>query len=221
MEIEKLSKKNRYRWKRMRRRLHGKPNPSDYKLKKKQLSELFTLEVSGFLEIYFADESGFSLTPSVPYGWQKVSETESLATQRSAQLNVFGLLTRGNKFQSYMKIGSNTSASIISYIDDFTKIITKRTVIVLDNAPIHKSREFLSKIEEWRILGLYIFFLPTYSPHLNLIETLWRKMKYEWLKPADYSGMDNLTQAVEKILVGVGTEYLINFECTDCSINYA
>ena len=27
----------------------------------------------------------------------------------------------------------------------------------------------------------YLFYLPTYSPHLHNIETLWRNMKYEWL----------------------------------------
>jgi len=203
----------------MRRSLHGKPDPIDYKMKKKQLTELISLESTGFLDLYFADESGFSLTPSVPYGWQKVSETESIATQRSQQLNVFGLLTRGNKFESYTKLGSNTSANIISYIEDFKKTITKKTVIVLDNAPIHKSHEFLLKIEEWVSSGLYIFFLPTYSPHLNLIETLWRKIKYEWLKPADYSGMDRLTLATETILQSVGSEFLINFDRDDCSIN--
>ena len=202
----------------MRRSLHGKPDPIDYKMKKKQLTELISLESTGFLDLYFADESGFSLTPSVPYGWQKVSETESIATQRSQQLNVFGLLTRGNKFESSTKLGSNTSANIISYIEDFKKTITKKTVIVLDNAPIHKSHEFLLKIEEWVSSGLYIFFLPTYSPHLNLIETLWRKIKYEWLKPADYYGMDKLAHATENILRGIGSEFVINFECEDCSI---
>ena len=58
---------------------------------------------------------------------------------------------------------------------------------------------------------IYIFFLPTYSPHLNLIETLWRKIKYEWLKPQDYLNFEILTDAVESIILDVGKKYKINF----------
>ncbi len=68
-----------------------------------------------------------------------------------------------------------------------------------------------SKVAEWEAKNLYIFFLPAYSPHLNLIETLWRKMKYEWLKPEDYASFEKLTEAVKKILSEIGKEYKIKF----------
>ena len=31
----------------------------------------------------------------------------------------------------------------------------------------------------WEERGLFVWFLPTYSPHLNIAEILWRKLKYE------------------------------------------
>jgi transposase len=34
-------------------------------------------------------------------------------------------------------------------------------------------------------------FLPPYSPELNLIEILWRKMKYEWLEWHAYLDFEN------------------------------
>ncbi|MDQ3633153.1 MAG: transposase [Acidobacteriota bacterium] len=37
------------------------------------------------------------------------------------------------------------------------------------------------RIKYWQTRGLYIFYLPTYSSHLNIAETVWRKLKYEWL----------------------------------------
>lgn len=100
---------------------------------------------------------------------------------------------------------------IIAFIDDFAENITQKTVLVLDNAPIHHSETFKDKIDEWQQKDLYIFFLPTYSPHLNLIETLWRKIKYEWLKPKDYLNFDTLTNAVESIVLEIGKKYKINF----------
>ena len=34
---------------------------------------------------------------------------------------------------------------------------------------------------KWVKRGLIIKYLPPYSPELNLIEILWRFMKYDWL----------------------------------------
>jgi len=85
-------------------------------------------------------------------------------------------------------------------------------VLVLDNATIHHSETFEDKIPEWAEQGVQIFYLPRYSPHLNLIETLWRKIKYEWLKAAHYANWHTFTEALEYIFCHVGTEFTINFK---------
>ncbi|MCT7986192.1 transposase, partial [Laspinema sp. A4] len=41
---------------------------------------------------------------------------------------------------------------------------------------------------------------PTYSPHLNLIEILWRFIKYEWLNLDAYSCWGSLVNSIETIL---------------------
>jgi transposase len=79
-------------------------------------------------------------------------------------------------------------------------------------AKIHRSRIVQEKLVEWEEKGFYIFNLPPYSPHLNIIEILWRKMKYEWLKPADYFSFESLTKAIKEILGSLGAEYKINFK---------
>jgi transposase len=66
--------------------------------------------------------------------------------------------------------------------DEFSQKIDKLTVVVLDNAPIHTSLAMRKKIAQWRQKKLETFGLPTYSPQLNLIEILWRFMKYEWIE---------------------------------------
>jgi transposase len=53
--------------------------------------------------------------------------------------------------------------------------------------------------------------LPTYSPKLNSIEILWRKIKYDWLPFSAYLSFGKLQEAVEHILKGFGSEYTINF----------
>ena len=69
----------------------------------------------------------------------------------------------------------------------------------------------MDKRQEWEEQDLFIFFLPRYSPHLNRIETLWRKIKYEWLKPRNYQSWKTLTKAVKNILASFGSDYNINF----------
>ena len=68
--------------------------------------------------------------------------------------------------------------------------------MVLDNAPWHVSEKIQMKEAEWIDKNLYLFYLPTYSPQLNLIETLWRKIKYEWLKAEDYLSAQALKNAL-------------------------
>jgi transposase len=192
--------------------LANSPDKAVYDAKLEELKDLFALEDKGEIKIFFGDESGFSLTPYIPYGWQKIGTTQAIPSQRSKQINVFGLLTRDNEYEAYWTDGSINSEVIISSIDNFVQKVKQKTVLILDNAPTHKSNAFKSKMDEWKEQNLEIFFLPTYSPHLNLIETLWRKMKYEWLKPGDYTSIETLTEAIANITREIGNKLTIKFK---------
>jgi len=56
---------------------------------------------------------------------------------------------------------------IIRFMDSFVAQTIKKTVVILDNSPIHKSKKFIAKMEEWKEKDVLIFFLPPYSPELN------------------------------------------------------
>ncbi|MBL7993531.1 MAG: transposase [Candidatus Kapabacteria bacterium] len=58
---------------------------------------------------------------------------------------------------------------------------------------------------------MFIFFLPPYSPHLNIAETLWRKLKKEWLNLEDYQDKETLFYAVNRCMAHVGKFLTINF----------
>ena len=207
-----LKKKLGFTWRRFRKCLKALQNEEEYQQKLEQLAQLLWLENEGHIKLYYGDASGFNLTPYVPYGWQEKGQTIRITPQKSKRLNVFGFLTRNNDFQVYTTEGSINSDLLIAFIDNFVESITEKTVIVLDNAPIHHSNKFKEKIEEWKNKNLDIFYLPTYSPHLNIIETLWRKMKYEWLKPHHYKNWETLKENINQLLIEVGGKYLINFK---------
>lgn len=169
------------------------------------------MEERGLIDLFFTDESGFNLTPCIPYGWQPIGEQLSIRSAKDRVMNVFGLLSALGKLMVYSTSKNINSQFVIECIDEITTKVKRPTVLVLDNAPWHKAAVLLAKQEEWREKDVYLFFLPTYSPHLNLIETLWRKIKYEWLKADDYLSASALKNAVFNIISKYDDEFCINF----------
>jgi len=167
------------------------------------------------LELYFFDESSFSLTPNIPYGWSLKNETIELEGTRSKSLKVLGFLGLDNQLKSYTTTGTIDSIFVITIFDDFVSQIpkNKQVTVILDNAPTHRSKLFQAKIEEWKEKGLTLYFLPTYAPELNRIEILWRFMKYNWINIPDYASSQTLEDYIHRVLASYGKAngFEINF----------
>ena len=202
-------------WKRIRKTVFGHPDPDEYKAACKKLSEWNDLDKAGEIDLVYFDESSFNLTPLVPYVWQSKGRSGTLrvSSSHSKRINVLVFLhTRDNRLTSFIVDHSVNSATVISLMDKFCSHIDKKTVVVIDNASIHTSRAVNDKLDEWRKAGLNLFFLPTYSPELNLIEILWRKIKYEWIPFSAYKDMRQLRRCLNEILESFGSDkYYINF----------
>ncbi|MDJ0573834.1 MAG: IS630 family transposase [Xenococcaceae cyanobacterium MO_234.B1] len=198
-------------WYRIKRRVGGNPSPEFYEKKVKELDELKKQESRGEIELRYVDESGFCLIPYIPYAWQEKKQKIEVKSQKSKRLNVLGFLTRQNELEVYTFQCSINSDVVIACIDKFCEKITKKTVLIMDNSSIHQNNLLWNKEDEWANKGLEIFFLPSYSPQLNIIEIFWRFIKYQWLKIDAYESYSTLVEAVEDILVNFGTKYTINF----------
>ena len=209
--IKRLLSKARMSWHRLRRGVFGKPKAAEYQTKKEQLEELKQLESRGIIELYYLDETGFCLTPCVPYGWQPIGEYQTIPSSRSPRLNVLGIMNRFNHLESYISTQTINSDVVIACINTFFPQVEKRTVIVVDQASIHTSDMVQSQLDEWRERNIKIFVLPRYSPQLNLIEILWRFMKYQWMEIDSYKDWRSLVDSVETMLREFGNKYVINF----------
>ena len=165
--IKRVLKSFSLRWRRVRRVVGGKPDEQEYREKQQQLTELLEQEKQGKIDLRYLDESGFSLTPTVPYAWQEKGTGLSLPSQRSKRLNVVGLMNRNNDLSAYVFERSITSAVILACIDDFARQSNKPTVIVMDQASIHTSQIIQEKLEQWKNQQVEIFHLPPYSPALH------------------------------------------------------
>lgn len=176
------------------------------------LNLLLALFLLGYIDLRYADETAFTLQPNVPYGWIKEGEQRGIPSRKGGNLNVFGLMNLQGELTTYQTTQAVNSQTVIDWLDDFASTVSRLTVVIVDNAPWHVSQAVENKIEEWEDKGMFIFRLPTYSPHLNLIEILWRKMKLEWLRPEDYENRETLHKAINNILTNYSTdEFKIDF----------
>lgn len=162
--------------------------------------------------MYFGDESAFSMNPKLPYVWSPRGERVKIFPLRDKKINLFGIFRPDNFSLTYETQENINSEFLIRAIDDFCRYVEKPTVLVLDNAPTHRSEKFLAAVKKWMEQELYIFFLPKYSPHLNLAETFWRKAKYEWLRPTDYGSFSKFKKKIKHIFTNIGVEYKIQFQ---------
>ena len=170
------------------------------------------LAQQGHIDLYYGDESGFSLTSALPYGWQFPGEHVTTRPRHSQRFNVLGFYNAAtNDLHTAAREGTLNGAFVLDTLEAWVTTRTRPTVLVLDNARIHHTAAFRARLEAWQAQDVYVFYLPTYSPHLNKIETLWRKIKYEWLRPEAYTSFAALKDAVRSVLDQVGTRFMIRF----------
>jgi len=170
------------------------------------------------LVLSYFDGSGFNTMPCIPYAWQPQGKTLEINSQRSKQLNVLGFIRRNNQSFFHTVEGRVNSDTLITAFDGFANHYAAEyakskcpCIVILDNASVQTSKKFLEKSADWLAQGVGLHFLPTYSPELNLIEILWRKIKYEWLPLEAYMSYSNLKKAVLNILDNFGEKYTITF----------
>ena len=179
----------------------------------KVLGGLHQLEQRGKLNVFYFDESGVSLTSVVPYARQPINETSELPAFSHQRVNLPGFMNRADELHHTTVEGRVNGRTVIAAIDQFIERLDSDvpTVVVLDNAGIHTSAEVLARRDRRLARGLILYYLPTCSPELNLIEILWRKLKYEWLPFSAYLSFAALKSAIAEVVDNIGKKYQITF----------
>jgi transposase len=147
--------------------------------------------------------------------WQDIGKdgTVGIHSSHSKRINYLGIICPAlNELNLYKCEGKINSAFVIDAIDQFVDGLERPAVVLADNAPVHKSKAFTDKLLDWEKRGCSFYFISPYFPELNLIEILWRKIKYDWLPNSAYKGIDCLRTALDKIFGSFGSnEYSIQF----------
>ena len=170
------------------------------------------------IELYYLDESGFAPTLPLGYTWARegVRPLVMYEAPQGRRINVLGAL---NPFGSQPRLVYDTRASKIDsrvLLEFLWRDVagmsspvgvvpegyqpSRLQVIVLDNYSVHRSQEVKAQLAALQAVGVVLFYLPPYSPELNLIEGVWRHTKYEDMPIRSYSSAEALKAAVEAAL---------------------
>jgi putative transposase len=107
----------------------------------------------------------------------------------------------GEQLLEYQMLeGSCRSGEVVGYLNLLARRAEregKRVVVVLDNAPFHKAKVVKEEGRaRWEEQGLKLYYLPSYCPHLNPIEGVWRRLKGFLMPRRFYDSLAELREAV-------------------------
>jgi DDE superfamily endonuclease len=144
--IKRILKRNNLSWKRMRNSLKDKRDQVLFDFFKIDISYLQDMATKGEIDLLFWDESGFSLKPNSLYCWQEKGKTLSLPANRTQRFTVQGLLNvHTQEFYGCVYNGSANAQTTIQVLDKLSQNLSRKTIIIIDNASTHNIILILSK----------------------------------------------------------------------------
>jgi transposase len=217
-QIRRILKSKKYVYLWAKYSLEDRQDPEKRKLFKEKLDEYLriTKESPDNLQVWFWDESGFSLRVIRGKLWTKKGSRKKVSgARRKGRINVMGGVRFSDKKRlvDFLPVGNGENfykvvkgfyqeikyewAGEEKNIEDFEKIGPK-IVMILDNASIHKKKEIIEKIKE-EMPNLILEFLPEYSPDYNLIELVWHSAK-EFISNRLFKSIEDLEALIHKLL---------------------
>ena len=170
------------------------------------------------IEVLFADESEAHTHPPLTKVWAKVGERARVpAAGNDEKVTVFGGWNFRTQRLMWYVCERKNSEEFLVFLRQLLegKSPGKKYIVVLDNAGYHRA----NKVEEFfeRHEGeIEPFWLPPYSPELNLIEYVWGYLKEHVTNNYFFGNMDRLMEALKaacRELASPGRKLLsVNFE---------
>jgi putative transposase len=126
----------------------------------------------GIESLLFIDETGFERFVSLIYGWAKWGKKiygERQGRRYKRENFVAGRRKHSKDLIAPMLFnGSLDAVTFERWLEvHLLPALTRLSVLILDNAPIHRKKRIRELVEA---AGHIVLFLPTYSPDLNDIE---------------------------------------------------
>jgi putative transposase len=154
------------------------------------------------LKLYYLDECGFSPTLPVGYSWtlpgqRKFIRYEAPQRRRVNALAAYRPFGPSPRLDVFTAERTWNSYDLIGFLKALPWSKVAR-VVVLDNAGFHTSKVIRRARKGLTASGIYLYFLPPYSPELNRIEPVFRQLKHQEIPHRSYTTRSGLREAVER-----------------------
>jgi transposase len=201
-QVRRYLKRMGARYRRTASSLKHKQDPAKAARAGRVLANLKAGAGAGRLKLYFLDECGFS--PTLPTGcsWtlpggRKLVEYEAPQGRRVNALAAYRPYGPSPRLDVFTAERTWTSYDLIGFLKALPWAKCPR-VVVLDNAGLHTSRVIRQARRALSEAGIYLYFLPPYSPELNDIEPVFRQVKYHEIPERSHTTRLGLREAVEE-----------------------
>ena len=181
-------------------------------MKRTTLEKLQLAARDGQCRLFYFDEAGFCGSPPVQRSWSPRGLPHAIEPNHHCRRNVVGALNFGeNSFIHAASAKTVKGPDVVEFLDSLIRQGDGRpTVIVLDNASIHHSID-QDTLDRWFLEHkALLFYLPPYSPELNLIEIVWKHFKYHWRRFVTWTKETSDAELAD-LLGGYGTKFQISF----------
>ena len=158
--------------------------------KKRDLQTLQLWAEQGLINLLYLDESGCCPESPLSYGYGQIGQQKSISqrTRKGRRINLMGIWEQEQRFEYALKVGTYKTNSYLRFMDWQAERAMKRlfetgkpTIVIHDNASIHRAKLVKQRHQLWAKQGMSIFFLPPYSPQMNRIEEQWLHLKRQEL----------------------------------------
>jgi len=224
VQLREILRRKKYVYLWTKYSLEDKQDPPKRAVFKQKLAELLakTNAEPEQLQVWFWDESGFSLRVIRRKSWTKKGQrTKVLGQRRRGRVNVMGGLREHDRKRLCFFVDRGNADNFLAQLRQLYDFVQQewseqgnqieqfqqqgpKIVVILDNASYHKRQDIKEKIQQ-ELPNLLLEFLPAYSPDLNLIELLWHSCK-EYIAQRLFSTVEQLKELLNKLLNQGGLE---------------
>ena len=217
-QVRRILRQKKYVYLWAKYSLESKQNPTKREAFKEKLQGYLaaTEAEPERIQVGFWDESGFSLRVIRRKTWgQKGKRKKVTGQRRCGRVNIMGGVRYHDRKRMCYFIEKGTSESFREQLEKLNEFIKKewveqghteaefpekgpKVLIILDNASSHKKPTVLKEIEE-KIPNIQLYFLPEYSPDLNLVELVWHSAK-EYIAHRLFKSVEELKELLERLL---------------------
>jgi transposase len=210
--ISKAIRRVGIRWRRAKRRVHS-PDPL-YVVKRQRVDQLEQLALSGKLTseaaahprsdeppkpalLAFLDSTDLHWNPDIGSTYGLIGQQVKVDTPglENPWYALFGSLVFPSGEGLYTIHQRKRAVELLEHLQLLIELDQNHFwFVVLDNASAHTTPAVVSFADQHRD-RLELVYLPTYSPHLNLIERLWRLMRSQVTRNRFYDSLNEVAKA--------------------------